>query len=179
MNTPPKSCPACGSVQLACHAVCHPDSNEQICPQCRAEWQLPLWKTHQPAYLRRRLWAAILDHFLAIPFTQVLYLLLFSWANLSTGYQLVLLQLLYPTYFFLLAGLFSTSFGKWVFGLSIVDAVHGTPLTWKGAWLREIVGRLLNAFLFPVGLITVVRSHSRAQTIADEVGQSVVLRHKQ
>lgn len=141
--------------------------------------QSPRWQSHEPAYLRRRFFAAIVDHIIAIPLTQFLvHLLVLGIGPLSHGYQLLWSQALYPLYFFVTAGLFSTSLGKVMLGMTIVHQTTGQRLTWKDAFFREVLGRQLNAYLFPVGLVGVRRRYSRAQTIADEVGKTVVVRKR-
>lgn len=164
-------CPSCGFTS--------PVKPQTRCPHCGCELSSTRWNTHTPAYLRRRLFAALLDHAIAIPLSHALLLLIMQRTGpLSHGYQLLWLQFLYPTYFFLVAGLTSTSLGKKLLGVIIVDQQTGARITWKHAFLREVIGRQLNAFLFPVGLVGVRRSYSRAQTIADEVGHTVVVRKK-
>lgn len=169
-------CPAC--------AIVHTSATSQTtCSHCGAELHLQIWKATRPAYMRFRFLASLIDH--ALFGLMALFVLpicvhgvqLFYPQTNSVVIQTCAQSVLYLLYFSLWTSVFSTTPGKWVCRLRVLDAQTGQRLTLKQAWNREGIGRFVCGMLIsPVGYLTVLNPHSRAQTWADLWAGTVVVR---
>lgn len=134
--------------------------------------------------LNRRIWAFALDYFIVLVVqagiasgAAMTYLALGGEPTAETplldGIVLALGVIVLYGYFFYMEGRFSTTFGKRVFGLRVVNRA-GEPITWGQAFVRN-VGRFVDLWLFGiVGLLFAGFSRYR-QRIGDRMARTYVV----
>lgn len=156
-------CPACGSLL--------PADDASLCPTCHADRRLSVWRLYEPAWLGVRFLAASLDHLLYAGGIALLSLLRWPWTS-HPAFQLSL----YFGFFFTWTWAWGTTPGKALFRLRVADASSGSCPSAFQLFLREILGRFLTFFLLsPLGYLTVLSPHSRAQTLHDRLAKTLVL----
>jgi len=164
-------CPSCMSSSLTSHQL--------RCPDCHVDPQLAVWKEIRPAYLGVRFLASIVDHVLFIIVSSLIFTLMIkSQLKPSTTAQLLIEVAMYFSYFAFLTGFFGTTPGKAIWKIRVINATSGKKVTMRASVIREFFGRFACLFLSPMGYITVLTKHSRAQTYADIVAHTLVVRKK-
>lgn len=95
----------------------------------------------------------------------------YNYSSDSYGLPMSLIMFAYFIYMDVAKG---QTLGKMVLKLRVVDSKTGKNLDWKGAVLRETVGRIVNSLTLGIGYLWILWDENR-QGLHDKIGNSFVV----